>query len=192
MHGIRAGAYGWVTDMRRLLSETATWRVVTPTYRYFSALAFAFPVSLHRKVRWFLDQYSREVAAHPPARFHFVGHSNGTYLLGRSLAQVQAVQFDRVYLAGSVLPGDYPWHDHLAGHAGQPRIGVIRSDRGRRDLPVALLAKGLRGLWMRDIGDGGFGVASAARGTVRDWRPPIGRAQRRVRLPAHRPLAGAS
>jgi alpha-beta hydrolase superfamily lysophospholipase len=158
VHGIRAGAYGWVTEIRRLLSATGPgWRVVTPTYRYFSALAFAFPVTRRRKVRWFLDQYGRELAGHPTANFHFVGHSNGTYLLGQALLRVPAVRFDRVYLAGSVLPGDYPWRDHLDGRAGRPRISIIRSDRGNRDLPVAVLAQGLRGLRMRDIGDGGFG-----------------------------------
>ncbi len=158
VHGIRAGAYGWVTDVRRLLSATGVnWRVVAPTYRYFSALAFAVPVTRRRKVRWFLDQYSREVAGHPTANFHFVGHSNGTYLLGQALSQVPAVRFDRVYLAGSVLPGEYPWHDYLGVPAGRPRVAIIRSDRGNRDIPVALLAQGLRGLRMRDIGDGGFG-----------------------------------
>jgi alpha-beta hydrolase superfamily lysophospholipase len=158
VHGIRAGAYGWVTEIRRLLTATGTgWRVVTPTYRYFSALAFAFPVTRWRKVRWFLDQYSRELAGHPSANFHFVGHSNGTYLLGQALQQVPAVRFERVYLAGSVLPGDYPWHAHLDRRRGRSRIAVIRSDRGNRDLPVAVLAQGLRGLRMRDVGDGGFG-----------------------------------
>jgi alpha-beta hydrolase superfamily lysophospholipase len=158
VHGIRAGAYGWVTELRRLLAATgANWRVVTPTYRYFSALAFAFPVTRRRKVRWFLDQYTREVAGHPMANFHFLGHSNGTYLLGQALNQVPAVRFQRVYLAGSVLPADYPWHDYLAGRGGPSRVGIVRSDRGNRDLPVALLSQGLRGLRMRDIGDGGFG-----------------------------------
>jgi alpha-beta hydrolase superfamily lysophospholipase len=158
VHGIRAGAYGWVTEIRRLLTATGPgWRVVTPTYRYFSALAFAFPATRRRKVRWFLDQYGRELAGHPTASFHFVGHSNGTYLLGQALQQVPAVRFDRVYLAGSVLPSDYPWHAHLDGPGTPPRIAIIRSDRGSRDLPVAVLAHGLRGLRMRDVGDGGFG-----------------------------------
>jgi hypothetical protein len=158
VHGIRAGAYGWVREIGRLLAATGSgWRVVTPTYRYFSALAFAWPATRRRKVRWFLDQYGRELAGHPTASFHFVGHSNGTYLLGQALRQVPAVRFERVYLAGSVLPGDYPWHDHLNGRGTQSRIAVIRSDRGNRDLPVAVLAHGLRGLRMRDVGDGGFG-----------------------------------
>lgn len=152
LHGIRAGRWGWIRGVQQLLDGEPTWRVVTPTYRYFSAGAFAVPIVRRRKVRWFLDQYSREFAGHRRARFHFVGHSNGTYVLGRALEDVPAVRFDRVYLAGSVLPAEYAWrrrHDD-----GQVR--AVRSDRGRRDLPVALLSRGLRGLRMRDIGGGGF------------------------------------
>ncbi|GAB3845570.1 alpha/beta fold hydrolase [Dactylosporangium cerinum] len=59
VHGIRAGVHGWVREVSQLVEDTgAQWRVVTPNYRYFSALAFAFPVTRRRKVRWFLDQYS--------------------------------------------------------------------------------------------------------------------------------------
>jgi hypothetical protein len=153
VHGIRAGVFGWVPDLRKIIvDQRPDWRVVMPTYRFFSALAFAFPVTRRRKVRWFLDQYSREFAQHPTARFHFVGHSNGTYLLGRSLSKVPGIRFDRVYLAGSVLPADFPWQRFLASR----QISAIRSDCGRRDLPVALLSQGLRGLRMRDIGGGGF------------------------------------
>ncbi|GAA3208306.1 hypothetical protein ACFO1B_18655 [Dactylosporangium siamense] len=158
VHGIRAGVHGWVREVRQLVEDTGTqWRVVTPSYRYFSALAFAFPVTRRRKVRWFLDQYSGEVAQHPTANFHFVGHSNGTYLLGRALQTVPAVRFRRVYLAGSVLPATFPWHTYLRDVRRAPRIGQIRSDRGNRDIPVALLAQGLRGLRMHDVGNGGFG-----------------------------------
>lgn len=154
VHGIRAGVYGWVPDVRRRISEAGPrWRVVVPTYRFFSALAFAFPVTRRRKVRWFLDQYSREFAQHRDARFHFVGHSNGTYLLGRAVWSVSGVRFDRVYLAGSVLPAEFPWLKFLETTR---QISLIRSDRGSRDIPVALLAQGLRGLRMKDIGGGGF------------------------------------
>lgn len=153
VHGIRAGAFGWVTKMReRVAAAGPTWLVLPSSYRFFSALAFAFPMTRKRKVRWFLDQYTREVCRHPAASFHFIGHSNGTYILGRAMTDVQAVRFRRVYLAGSVLPADYPWTRLL----DTGRIEAIRSDRGRRDMPVALLAQGLRGFGMRDVGAGGF------------------------------------
>lgn len=150
VHGIRAGAYGWVQQLRRRLADAPDWRVLSPTYRYFSALAFAWPWTRRRKVRWFLDQYTREYAQHPRAQFHFAGHSNGTYVLGEALAQVPAVSFQRIYLASSVLPEEYPWSNRL----GSGQAQRVRADRGSTDIPVAILSRGLS--FMGDIGGGGF------------------------------------
>jgi hypothetical protein len=63
------------------------------------------------------------------------------------------MRFKRVYLAGSVLPCDYPWvkrfdYDNQLEH--------LRNDRSSLDWPVGILCSGLRGIGMRDIGTGGF------------------------------------
>lgn len=152
VHGIRAGAHGWVQKLRDLLHEPDNqWYAVTPTYNFFSALQFAFPITRNRKARWFADQFSRIRADLPGATLHFAGHSNGTYVLGRCLQEIPAMKFERVYLAGSVLPVDYAWVPKMGS-----QVTTIRNDRGQRDLVVGLLAKGLRGLGMRDIGSAGF------------------------------------
>jgi alpha-beta hydrolase superfamily lysophospholipase len=153
VHGIRVRFADWVEALRDQLDEDAGWVAIAPTYGFFSALAFALPFSRHRKVRWFLDQYSDEVARHPNATFHFAGHSNGTFLLGHALETVKAIKFDRVYLAGSVLPVDYGWERlHAVG-----RVRQVRSDCGSNDLPVGLLSRGLsRFPRNEDIGAGGF------------------------------------
>lgn len=62
------------------------------------------------------------------------------------------MQFKNVALAGSVLPVDYPWGERIS----EGQITRVRNDRANRDWPVALLCSGLRGLWMRDVGTGGF------------------------------------
>ncbi len=169
VHGIRAGDHGWVRKLGTVLRDDADqWVVVTPTYRFFSALQFAVPVTRRRKVRWFADHYSRLRAEMPTATFHFAGHSNGTYLLGRCLAEIPAMRFDRVYLAGSVLPSDYGWHRRISD--GQ--VTLIRNDRGQRDIVVAVLAKGLRALGIRDIGGGGydgFDALSASPRGATEW-----------------------
>jgi alpha-beta hydrolase superfamily lysophospholipase len=165
LHGIRAGINSWVTDLERALQNGTTSRtlVVTASYGWLSAFNFAFPVSRRRTLRWFQDQYSYQFARHPDARIHFVGHSNGTYMFGQSLRQVRTLRFDRVYLAGSVLPREFGWRDF----ADRLQIATLVNACGSRDKPVGWLCSGLRGLGMRDIGLGGFaGFDVTPSGTV--------------------------
>lgn len=155
LHGIRAANRGWVQQLERKVRQHMPGaRVITPSYGYLSALEFALP-SLHRRpVRTFQQLYSDCVAENPGARFHFVGHSNGTYILGESLRALPAMHFERVALAGSVLPRDFGWRALMRGD--HPQVGVLRNDCANRDGPVGILCSGLTGLRRRDIGTGGF------------------------------------
>jgi hypothetical protein len=62
------------------------------------------------------------------------------------------MQFKRVYLAGSVLPRDYPWRDRC----DRSQVEKLCNARSSFDWPVGILCNGLRGVGMRDIGTGGF------------------------------------
>lgn len=152
LHGIRAGNDGWVEQLRLHLATQKDIRVVTGSYGRFSAYNFAIPVTRRRTLYWFLDQYSYLLARHPDLPFHFVGHSNGTYMLGQALKYVASIRFDRVFLAGSVLPAEFDWR----GHADKRQVGRLVNVCASKDKPVAWLCSGLRGLRMRDIGVGGF------------------------------------
>jgi len=61
------------------------------------------------------------------------------------------MRFDRVLLAGSVLPVGYDWR----GRRETGQVRRIRNDRAARDIPVGVLCAGLRGLGMRDVGTAG-------------------------------------
>jgi hypothetical protein len=162
MHGIRASNAGWPTQFTEMLREqlsselgparASRWAIWAPTYGYFSALRFALPALRRGPLLEFQDAYSQALARSPKADFHFVGHSNGTYLLGQSLQTLPSMQFKRVVLAGTVLPADYAWGERL--RAGQ--VTAIRNDRAADDVPVGILCACLRGLLMRDVGTGGF------------------------------------
>lgn len=155
LHGIRAANRGWVQQLeQRVRQHMPGARVITPSYGYLSALEFAVPFLHKRPVRTFQQLYSDCVAENPGARFHFVGHSNGTYILGESLRALPAMQFERVALAGSVLPRDFGWRELMRGD--NPQVGVLRNDCANTDVPVGLLCSGLTGLRRRDIGTGGF------------------------------------
>ena len=151
VHGIRANNETWAAQVRDLIRAQAPNAVaVAPTYRYFPMLDFAIPWLRAKKIRWLQDQYSELLAQYPRARFCFVGHSNGTYMLGHSLARVPAMAFDRIILVGSVLPRDYDWRKLFAY-----QVGKVTNHRAARDVPVAILCNLLRALGMKDVGTAG-------------------------------------
>lgn len=154
VHGIRDSNSGWARQLEDniKMQTDGKFSVVRSTYGYFSAFNFFLPWLRRRNIRWFQDQYSYHFALNPTADFHFIGHSNGTYLLGESLKRVSSMQFRRVYLAGSVLPCEYPWQERFDLN----QVDTLRNDRSCWDWPVGILCSGLRGLRMKDIGTGGF------------------------------------
>lgn len=154
VHGIRGSNSGWPKQLEQKMSQHfgKDFVAIRSTYGYFSAFNFFFPWLRRRNIRWFQDQYSYHFALNPQAEFYFIGHSNGTYLLGESLKRVAAMRFKRVYLAGSVLPCDYQWQERF----DLSQVEELRNDRSCWDWPVGILCSGLRGLGMRDIGTGGF------------------------------------
>ena len=158
LHGIRASNGAWVRDAAQEIQASLTdARVVEATYWYFSALDFFIPIMRKRKLRWFKDTYSYFLARSPKAEFHFLGHSNGTYLLGQSLKQLSGMRFRRVVLAGSVLPKEFGWQQ--AVDKGQ--VAEVWNHRASSDFPVAVLCNAMRGLKMKDVGTGGFDGFSA-------------------------------
>lgn len=153
VHGIRTNNSGWVEEAARQIRSTLQGaEIVTATYWYFSALDFLLPILRKRKIRWFKDTYSYYLAQRPKADFHFLGHSNGTYLLGQSLQRLSGMQFKRVVLAGSVLPRDFAWQVTVK----RKQISQVWNHRATMDFPVAVLCNALRGLRMKDVGTGGF------------------------------------
>ncbi len=153
LHGIRANNSEWVEQARAHIEEIhPNAEIVTASYGYLPALDFAIPILRRRKINWFKDTYSYYYARYPDADFRFLGHSNGTYLLGRSLQRVSGMCFRRVILVGSVLPRTYDWKKVFA----RSQVEWLRNDRANRDFPVGILCSALRGLGMRDIGSAGF------------------------------------
>lgn len=151
LHGIKSSNTTWVQDTVEIIKSRGL-AAIGSTYGYFSALRFALPVTRRKNLEWFQDEYSQYPAHNPKAEFNFIGHSNGTYLLGESLKRIPGMKFNRVVLAGSVLPNDYPWRERY--EAGQ--FASLRNERSNKDFPVGVLCSALRGFFMRDVGTGGF------------------------------------
>ncbi len=152
LHGIRASNEDWAAGLRDEIATTWPRALVSASeYGRFSARQFVLPATRRKFLGWLQDEYAEALARNPSARFYFVGHSNGTYLFGRSLLAVPAMRFERVLLVGSVLPRGYDWRGRFA--SGQ--VGELRNDRGSTDVPVGVLCGMLRGVGMTDVGTGG-------------------------------------
>ena len=153
LHGIRSNRYDWVKELAtQLRQRVPNVEVIESSYGNTSVLGFMLPGTRRRNRLWLQDQYTEALARHPNATVDVVAHSNGAYLLGESLAALPVMRFDRVALLGSVLPSSYPWRERHA--LGQ--VGTIRSERAAGDAVVAVVANGLRGLGMTDVGTSGW------------------------------------
>lgn len=122
IHGIRDAGY-WTQHLAQRIkalssksSQTSSdppkeIRFVseTSTYGYFAMLPFISSGTRRNKVQWLFNEYTDNAVRYPKARFHFVGHSNGTYLLASAMERSSCIRFVNVAFAGSVVRRDYPW-----------------------------------------------------------------------------------
>jgi pimeloyl-ACP methyl ester carboxylesterase len=162
LHGIRDFG-SWLTRFEHAVKRRdPNARVVRPGYGYFTALGFAIPWIRSRRIAWFCDQYTEEVAmlATQDVPFYFIGHSYGTYLLAHGLEKFPKMRFRRACLVGSVMPYEWDWRTPMLK---RKQLEGLRNDCGSHDWPVAVLCKVLRDLFrFKDIGVGGFrGFADA-------------------------------
>ncbi|MCU1696099.1 MAG: hypothetical protein JWR34_2162 [Mycobacterium sp.] len=153
LHGIRSSNNGWPKTLEKYIQrEWPGTDAIPATYGRFSAIQFMFPGTRRKFLPRLQDIYAEALATNPKATFHFIGHSNGTYLLGRSLDEVASMKFTRIALVGSVLPDDYEWADRLRNE----QFEQLRNDRGASDVPVGFLCGALRGVGMTDVGTAGL------------------------------------
>ena len=164
IHGIRDQGF-WTErvahQVRRALAQTPECLALPPgarcvaqevsSYGYFPMLSFLRPGARQDKVEWLMDRYTEARARYPGAKFSYVGHSHGSYLLKEALHDYPAVRFDRVLLAGSVLRSDQRWRDWL----DQGRIGQLLNLTADADWVVAFFPNGLERLHLQDLGGAG-------------------------------------
>lgn len=157
IHGIRDRGY-WTQKIAvriRALSRQAgrvPFQTVAGHYGYFAMLPFIMRSERAGKVRWFSDLYVSTVARFPNASLHYVGHSNGTYLLARALGDCPSMQFGRVVFAGSVVRSDYDWASLLRWG----RVERVMNYVAERDWVVAIFPRGLEPLRRFDLGGAGW------------------------------------
>lgn len=159
IHGIRDEGYWTDKVAREIVVEGRNagrcFSRETSTYGYFGMLPFLSPWKRRQKVEWFMDKYAEALVRYPNAKkFHYVAHSNGTYLLARALQDYRCCHFDRVVFAGSVVPSGYDWLTFLKSRP--PRVNQILNYAATADWVVAFFPNCFEYLGIPDIGGAGY------------------------------------
>jgi predicted esterase len=167
LHGIRD--FGeWTSEFENELQkrfrnnhprDKAKLCIYRPKYGYFPMGRFLLWPERQKKVRWFMDELTELQARYPELkRIHFIGHSNGTYILASALCKYKALKsVGRVVFAGSVLPQKFDWTSPSLSN----RVERVRSYAGSTDWVVGWFPRlfeiwPIRELFGGDIGSAGF------------------------------------
>ena len=158
VHGIRDKGYWTHKLARRILLlakkkniDGVVYATETSSYGYFPMLPFLLPSKRREKVEWMMDQYAEALALYPNAKFSFVGHSNGTYLLTRALQDYPVCRFKNVVFAGSVVRTHYDWKTAI--EKGQ--VKKVLNYVATADWVVALFPRAIQMLRIQDLGSAG-------------------------------------
>lgn len=156
IHGIRD--YGFWTHkiaqkVKKLgLAHHRIYETETSSYGYFAMLPFLLFRTRRAKVEWLMDQYTEDLALYPQAKFSFVGHSNGTYLLAKAMEEYPACRFKHVVFAGSVVRTQYPWKKFLIE---EKRVERVLNYVATADWVVAFFPKVFQIFGWQDLGSAG-------------------------------------
>ena len=69
---------------------------VVDTYGYFGMGPFLIPSVRRKKVAWFMEKYLEARVKYPNAKFSYIDHSHGTYILTKALETYKQCYFDNV------------------------------------------------------------------------------------------------
>jgi alpha-beta hydrolase superfamily lysophospholipase len=158
IHGIRDTGY-WTHKIARRVQEFGEGRSKPPkiyasetsTYGYFAMFPFLLPARRREKVEWLMDQFTEAKALYPNAKFSFVAHSNGTYLLAKALSDYPSCKFEHVVFAGSVVRRKYDWKLMLK----QGKVKAVLNYVATTDWVVAWFPGAVEMVRLQDLGSAG-------------------------------------
>lgn len=157
IHGIRDQGF-WTQKIARRVKHLAgnsssEWATETSSYGYFPMLPFLLPWYRRSKVEWLMDQYTEALARYPAAKFSYIGHSNGTYLVAKALELYPCCRFTNVVFAGSVVRVGYDWAKLLGSNP--PRVAGVLNFVATSDWVVAFFPKLFQYFGWQDLGSAG-------------------------------------
>jgi pimeloyl-ACP methyl ester carboxylesterase len=164
VHGIRDKGF-WTAKVAREIKRVAAARPLsdgrvrhvrsmTESYGYLAMLPFVWVGVRRMKAAWLMDRYVDAKARYPSAKFHFVGHSNGTYLAARSLRDYPAAIFERIVFAGSVVRSGFEWEELI--DKSHPQVKAVLNYVASNDLVVGIFPAALGWFDLGGAGHTGF------------------------------------
>jgi predicted esterase len=176
LHGIRDMA-AWTSQFEAPLKDAyqakgvdrRAIQVTWPSYGYFGMGPFLLWADRQANVRWFMDEFTEIKARYPNLqKVHFIGHSNGTYVLGSALKNYRTLRVGNIAFAGCVLRRDFDW-DRIGD-----QFEKVRNFVAARDWVVAwfprLFEFSFLSFMNRDIGSAGFNGFTRPRGNALETR----------------------
>lgn len=132
VHGIRDYAL-WQDGIRNVLKEQFT--VESTNYGRFDLFRFLIPLNYfrNRAIESVWDQIRDVKRQYPNAKFSFVAHSFGTYILAQILSREFDFSAHRVVFCGSVLKYNFPF-EQIADRFTTPILNEV----GARDVWPAI------------------------------------------------------
>lgn len=134
VHGIRTHGE-WQKVFAAAMSGSSS-KVEPFDYGRYGLLRFLTPPFNRLMVDKFYDWYHaivKSCAAVNLARYDkrpsAVGHSLGSWILGNAMLKFEDVRFDKLILAGSILPRDFDWGTLFA----RDQVASVRNECGQKD-----------------------------------------------------------
>jgi pimeloyl-ACP methyl ester carboxylesterase len=135
VHGIRTHAH-WQKQLSELLAQH-NFQPHAIDFGYFPLVKFLFTGLRRAKVEWFCDEYTHACEQYKSyldkegwkAYPSIVAHSFGTYLVAEAMLKYPHIKFNKVILAASILPTDFPWEDILL----RGQFEALRHEYGGKD-----------------------------------------------------------
>jgi hypothetical protein len=126
------------TEYLKTRAQSGKLYVHRAGYGRFGMGPFLFLGRRQKNVRWFMDQVTELTASYPSMEeIHFIGHSNGTYILASALEKYRTLKVKRVVLAGSVIRQDFKWGQFCGPRRPGPEL-CREPGPGRRAVPALL------------------------------------------------------
>ena len=155
IHGIRDEGHWTDKIARRIWSrakeERDSWEKVVDSYGYFGMGQFLIPGVRWQKITWLMEKYLETKAKYPEAKFSYVGHSHGTYVLAKALENYPQCQFENIVFAGSIVRENYNWSQRIESK----QVARVLNFVATCDWAVALFPNFLGLYNLQDLGGAG-------------------------------------
>jgi len=134
VHGIRTSG-AWQKTMASVVAN-ANMRIESFDYGVYGLHKFLQSAQNQKLIGRFYEWYSTTARTYPQVdleqynkRPSIVAHSLGSWIVGMAMRKFDEIRFDKIILAGSILPTDFDWCTLFA----RDQVAGVRNEKGLDD-----------------------------------------------------------